>query len=123
MTEMFGEHLHHAPIGSEMIVNRYDFFLPRTIFYVKEISKTIRIGLVRAEETEITLLGISREHISHQLAELTSGFVALSCRPGDFNRIVCKHGDIQVDQQFSSVRMRIRSHTTVTCGCKRSKFR
>src|SRR5207237_1246434 len=105
-----------------MIVNRYDFFLPGTIFYVKEIAKAIRVGLIRAEETEITLLGILRKHISHQLAKLTSRFVALRCRLSDFNRIFCKPGNIQVDQQFPSVRVRISSHATVTCGCEGSKF-
>src|SRR5437660_785025 len=122
MAQMLGEHLHHAPIGSQMIVNRYDFFHPGTSLYIKEIPKTIRIGLVRAEETEITLPGIFRKHISHQLAELTSRFVLLGCSPGDPNRIVGKPRNIQVDQQCSSVRVRICSHTMVTCGCKRSKL-
>src|SRR5947209_19259650 len=122
MTEMFAQYLHHATIRRKMIVDGDNFFYPGAILYIEKIPKTIRIGLVWTEETEIPLLGVSRKHISHHLAELTSRLMALCRRFGDFNRIVCKWRNIQINQQLSAISVRIGTHTTVTFGCKRCEF-
>ena len=123
MTKVLAQDLHHTPIGREVIVNRDDFFYPGAILDIEEISKTIRIGLIRTEETEITLLGVFCKHISHHLAQLTSRLVALRCRLCDFNRIVGKRRNIKVYQQFSPIGVGIGSHTPFTFGGKRCKFR
>src|SRR5579884_3633272 len=122
MTEMFAQYLHHATIRREMIVDWDNLFYPGAILYIEKIPKTIRIGLVWTDDTEITLLGVSRKHISHHLAELAHRLIALRRLLGDFNRIVCKRRNIQVNQQLSSIGVRIGSHTTVTLGCKSCKF-
>ena len=98
MTKVLAQDLHHTPIGREVIVNRDDFFYPGAILDIEEIAKTIRIGLIRTEETEITLLGVFRKYISQHLAHLTSRLVVLHRRLCDFNRIICKRRNIQVDQ-------------------------
>src|SRR5438270_565204 len=72
MTKVLAQDLHHTPVGREVIVNRDDFFYPGAILDIEEISKTIRIGLIRTEETEITLLGVFCKHISHHLAQQAS---------------------------------------------------
>src|SRR2546423_4276768 len=123
MTEMFAEHLHHSPVGRDMIVCRDDRCHRTAILNSKDVPETIRIGFVRTEETEILLLGVSRKGISQQLAELASRLVALGRRPGYFHRVVRKGRQIQVDQELATISMGIGSHATITYGCKCGEFR
>src|SRR5271154_360829 len=100
MTEMFAEDFHHTPIGRNMIVNRDDRFRRTAILYGKDIAEAIRIGLVRTEKAEVLLPGVSRKRVSQHLAELARRLMVLVGRPGHFERIVSKGGQIQIDQEL-----------------------
>src|SRR2546421_5532827 len=123
MTEMFAEYFHHPPVGRNMIVTRDDRFHRRAILDGKDVPEAIRIGLVRTEETEILLPGVSRKGVSQQLAELASRLVALGCRAGHFQSIVRKRRQIEVDQELASIGMGIGSHATLPCGCECGELR
>src|SRR6266487_2047495 len=96
MTEMFAEDFHHTSVGSNMIVSRDDWFCRTAILYGKDIPQAIRIGLVRTEETEISLIGTSLKGVSQQLAELAGRFMTLRRRLAHFQRVVRKGRQIQV---------------------------
>src|SRR5437870_13007245 len=98
MTEMFAEYFHHTPVGRNMIVTRDERFHRRAILDGKDVPEAIRIGLVRAEETEILLPGVSRKGVSQQLVELASRVVARGCRAGHFKISVRKRRQSRVDQ-------------------------
>src|SRR5437868_14792124 len=115
---MFAEYFHHPPVVRNMIVNRDDRSHRSAILHRKDISETIRIGLVRTEEAEVLLLGVSRKRVSQQLAELARRLMALRCWLGHVKRIVSNGRQIQVDQHLAAIDMWICSHATITCGCQ-----
>src|SRR5579864_8711749 len=118
MTEMFAEHFHHTSVRRDMIVNRDNGFHRTAILDRKDIPEAIRIGLVRAEEAEVLLPGVSCKRVSQQLAELACRLMALGCRPGHINRIVSKGWQIQIDQERAAIGMWIGSHATIPFGCQ-----
>src|SRR5438093_13198547 len=118
MAEMLAEHFHYTPVGRDMIIKRDDWFHRTSILDRKDISKAIRIGLVRTEEAEVLLPGVSRKRVSQQLAELARRLMALRCWLGHFKRIVSNGRQIQVDQHLAAIAMWICTHTTITCGCQ-----
>ena len=106
-----------------MIVNRDDRSHRSAILHRKDISETIGIGLVRTEEAEVLLPGVSRKRVSQQLAELARRLMALRCWLGHVKRIVSNGRQIQVDQHLAAIDMWICSHATITCGCQCGELR
>src|SRR5579864_1874254 len=121
MTQMFTEHFHHTPVRRDMIVNRDDGLHQTAILDRKNIPEAIGIGLVRAEEAEILLPGVSRKRVSQQLAELARRLMALGGRFGHINRIVSKGWQIQIDQERAAIGVWIGSHATIPFGCQRGE--
>src|SRR5947209_2318424 len=117
MTKMFAQYFHHTSVRGNMIVNREKRLHRTAILYGKDIPEAIRIGLVGTEETEILLAGVSLKDVSHHLAELASGLMALGRRLCNFQRIVCKGWQIQINQKLATIGMWIGSHATITSRC------
>ena len=116
MAEMLAEHFHYTPVGRDMIIKRDDWFHRTSILDRKDISKAIRIGLVRTEQAEVLLPGVSRKRVSQHLAELARRLMALGCRSGHFKGIVSKGWQVQIDQEFAAIGTWVGSHATIPCG-------
>src|SRR5438876_3690539 len=98
---MFAQYFHHAPVMRNMIIKGYGWFHETAVFHREHIPQTVRVCLIRTEEAEIFLLGISREDISHHFPKLPGSLVALCGRLLDRNCIFCKEWEIKVDQEFA----------------------
>src|SRR5262249_30902544 len=90
MTKMFAQYLHHTSIWSNMIINPNNLLHGGAVLDLEDSAQAIGIGFIRAEETEILLLCVSREDVAHQLSELTSRLPVLRRRFLHVNRIVRK---------------------------------
>src|SRR5436305_13128102 len=101
MTKMFAQYFHHTSVRGNMIVNREKRLHRTAILYGKDIPESIRIGLIRTEETEILLAGVSLKDVPHHLAELASRLMALGRGLCNFQRIIRKGRQIQIDQQLT----------------------
>ena len=123
LTQMFAQHLHHSSHRREVVVNRNDFLLPRAVFDLEDIPKAIRIGFIGTEVPEILLLGIARENVAHQRPKHPCILIVRGGRLFNFERIVRKVGHIQVDQQFSTIRMGIGPHSPITFRRECGQFR
>src|SRR5581483_1791755 len=120
---MFAQHFHDAPIRRDMIVGRENCFYRTTILYFKDVSEAIGIGLIGAEEAEILLHCISGKDVAQHLTKLTRRFVALRCRLLDINSVLCKVGEIEIDQELSTICMWIGTHTAISPRSQRGKLR
>src|SRR2546430_16598605 len=107
---MFAEYFHHPPIVRNMIVNRHDRPHRSAILHRKDISETIGIGLVRTEEAEVLLLGVSRKRVSQQLAELARRLMALRCWLGHVKRIAHNGGRTMAAQHLAPLTLGMGSH-------------
>src|SRR5260370_17516793 len=90
MTEMFAQHLHHAPFGREMIIRRENRFHKTAVLYLKDVPQAIRVGFVRTKEAEIALPSVFRKDVPHHLPKLATRLLGLGPTRLDINRVVGK---------------------------------
>ena len=51
--KMLAQHLHHAPVGRQMVIDRYGFLHRASVCHVKHRIQAIGVCLIRAEQSKI----------------------------------------------------------------------
>ena len=120
---MLAEHLHHAAVRRHVVVGGQDGVHRAPVLDGEDVSQSIRVGLIGTEQPEVLLSGIPREHVAHQLSELTRRLVALAAGTTDRDRVVREVRKVEVPQHPPAIDVRIGAHAAVAfrreCGERR----
>src|SRR5579884_2453809 len=119
---MFAQDFHDSSSRREVVVDWNNFLLKRAVLHLEDIPKAIGIGFIGTEVPEILLPGIARENVAHQLTKHACILIVRGGRLFDVKRIVRKVGQIQIDQQSTTIGMGIGPHSSIPLRRECGKF-
>ena len=111
---MLAENLHDSPVWGQVVVNVDHGTNVAAILNLEDVAQPVGIELVWANQAKVCLRCVADEDIAKHLAQLTSGFVVLSGRSANVNRIFAKVGQVQVHQQPATVGMGVGAHASMS---------
>jgi len=109
--EVFGEHLDHATILTQVVVARHGLGHPRSIGDVEDTAQSVRDHFVGSEQQEV--FGIGGDHIAHPGAEDSCGFALGGPGSLHVHGVVAKVGELEVDDQDTPIGDRIVAHASL----------
>ena len=63
---VLAEHLHHPPVGGEVVVPRIGLGDPGAVGDLERVLPAVRVVLVRAEQPEVPRLHVQLHHIAQE---------------------------------------------------------
>ena len=110
LAHVLAQHFHHATVRGEVDIHWFNGRHPLFSSGLINCLETIRSGLVRPYQTEVSFLGILPDDIAEKSAQHTSGLSLSSSRFFDLHRIFAEvwHGE-RLKQQ-PAIGVRIHAH-------------
>ena len=71
---VLAEHLHHPPVGGEVVIPRIGLGDPGAIGDLEHVLPAVGVVLVRAEQPEVPRLHVQLHHIAQEGAHDPGGF-------------------------------------------------
>jgi hypothetical protein len=123
LERVLGEHLHDAPVGSELAavrVHRQVAGEPGLLARLVHGIELVGGGLVRAEHAEVA--GVELQDVAQELAEpaRVPGLERAGLLHRD--RVVAEVGQAQRAAQLAAVRVRVGAHAPPALRCERAEF-
>ncbi len=116
---VLAKHLHHPPVGRQMIVPGKSVGDPGTIGDLKGILPAVRVVLVRTEKPEISFLHVQLHHIAKEPAHDSRGFGRRGAGCGHLDGVVTEIREAQFAEQQAAIRVRVGAHAA---SASRGKF-
>src|SRR5262249_12948968 len=93
-----------------VVVNIDQMTYEAAVSRLEYCAQSIRVRLVRTEESEVGRLGIPLENVAKELAELPSGFVTLCSWFLYLKRIISEGRQVQRHLNTATIGMRVVAH-------------
>ena len=122
LAEVLAEHLHHAPVGREVVVARLDLRHPRAVGLLEHGAEPVRGGLVGAEDAEVRGVLVAAHDLAQVDAEHARRLARRLRRRGDVDRVVAEVRQAEVAQQRAAVGVRVRAHAALAGGRRREQL-
>ncbi len=107
---VLAQHLHHPPVGGEVIVPRERLGDPGAVGDLEHVLPAIRVALVRTEEPEVARRHVELHHVAEELAHDAGRFRRGGAGRLHLDRIVAEIRHAQVPEDQAAVRVRVGAH-------------
>lgn len=111
LAHVFGEHLHDAAIGGQVLVVGGLFCLPGLVGLVEHRGQAVRRGLVGSHQAEV--VGVGGDHIAQIGAEYPGRLAGGGGRIGHVDGVVRDRREVQLTQQRTAVGVWVCAHPPV----------
>jgi hypothetical protein len=119
---VLAQHLHHAPVGREVVVVGDARFDPRPVLDLEHRAQPVGVGLVGTEQPEVRLVAVAHEHVAQQRPQLAGRLVQLAAGLLHLERVHEGVRQRQVDGEPAAVGMRVGSHAACALGRERGEL-
>ena len=108
LTQMLGEHLHHAALRPEVLVVGPGLGQPRLVGRLEHRRQPVRRGFVGPHQAEP--VGVAGDHVAKERAEHAGGFGGSRRRFVHGDGVIGEVGQVEVAQQQPAVGVRVGAH-------------
>src|SRR5581483_156546 len=116
LAEVLAQDFDDATLMGNVLVGAEDFAHKRAFSGLEDTAGAIRFRLVRPENAEVFLGGISFDDVAQKRAKNARGFAGRRAGLSDLEGVITKIGDAQVLEENAAVGARIGAHAPVTFG-------
>ena len=107
---VLAEHLHHPPVGGEVVVPRIGLRDPGAIGDLERVLPAVRIVLVRTEQPEVARLHVQLHHVTQEGAHDPGGLGGDGPGGGHRDRVVPEVREPQISQEHAAIGVRVGAH-------------
>src|SRR5215207_661692 len=103
LTEVFAQDLEDPPRGRDVVVDRERLADEAAVLDLEDGAEPIGVGLVRAEEPEVSRIGVACEGIAEHLTQASGGLVVLLRWRRHLDGVAAEVGQVEVLQHPAAV--------------------
>ena len=107
---VLAEHLHHPPVGGEVVVPRMGLRDPGAIGHLEHVLPAIRVALIGTEQPEVPRLHVQLHHIAEESAHDPGRFGRDGAGGGHRDGVVAEIREPQISEEQAAVGVRVGAH-------------
>ena len=113
LAQMFAQDLEDPTVAGDVVVVGYRRADEAAVLDLEDGAEAVRVDLVGAEESEVSLSSVAGEGVAQKLAQLAGRLVELRGGLLDFQRVAAEVGQVEVFEDPAAVGVWVRAHATV----------